>query len=138
MTFEEFQIFAEDKMATDWTTTPIQFENRTDSVALVTAKNAKNPWVRFTILDGDGQRQSIGSNSPIHRYAGVMIAQIFVKQTIGTKLINQYADSISAIWKDYSGQPDVEVRTPSVEKIGDDKGWFQKNVNIPFQNDETS
>ena len=138
MTFEEFRAFVEGKMQTDWTATPIEFENVNDSAALTTAKNNKSPWIRFVIRSGDGNLQTIGSNSRLDRFAGNLIAQIFVAQKTGTAIARGYADDIADIWRGYAGQPCVQFYTPFSNEIGDNEGWFQINVNIPFLNDEFS
>ena len=135
MTFEEFRDFAETKFGTDWTSTPIEFENIPESTALVSAKESKSPWVRFTIRDGDGQRKTIGSDSPVNRYVGVIIVQIFVAQKTGTATARGYADDVAADWNGFT-QPCLEFRTPSIAVPGEIGGWFQINVSIPFQNDE--
>ena len=136
MNFEEFRAFAESKMETDFTSIPIEFENLTESAALVAAKNAKTPWSRFVIRDGDGNLITIGSDVRLDRFAGVMIAQVFVIQGSGTKAARGYADDISAIWKGFSGEPCLQFFTPAISVIGETSGWFQININIPFQNDE--
>jgi len=136
MNFEEFREFTETRMNTEWLTTPIAFENTPDSTALISAKNAKSPWIRFVIRDGDGRLQTIGSNSRLDRYAGVLLISIFVAQQIGTKLAREHADSIAAIWRGYSGASCVSFGTPFINIIGETDGWFQINVTVNFQNDE--
>lgn len=136
MTFKEFRIFAEVKMAADWLTTPIEFENLSESIALTAAKNNKTPWVRFLIRDGDGNLVTIGSGSRLDRYVGVLIIQIFVAQKTGTSTAAGYADTISNIWKGFNGQPCLQFFTPSINIVGENQGWSQINVNVTFQNDE--
>ena len=132
-------------MATDWSLTPIEYENVTESAALLAAKDAKESWIRVTIRDGDGQLTTIGSDSRRDRYVGVIIIQIFIPQKspastskTGTSAGRILAVAISDIWNGYTGQPCLQIRTPSMNTIGELSGWFQINVNIPFQNDEIS
>lgn len=138
MTFDEFRAFAETKIQTDWTATPIEFENATESDALKAAKDSKTPWIRFTIRDGGGELITVGSDSRLDRFVGLLIIQIFVAQKTGTGQARRYADQLSGFWKGYAGQPCVQILTPSINVIGENEGWFQINVNIPFQNDEFS
>ena len=138
MTFNEFRSFVEGKMETDWTVTPIEFQNVSESAALIAAKDAKTPWIRLTIVNGDGSQITIGSPSKCDRYAGNIIVQIFTGQKIGTKTGLVLADSVSVIWNGFTGEADVEIRTPSMNVIGELQGWFQINVTIPFLNDEIS
>ena len=136
MNFEEFRVFAETKFDTDWTASPIDWENVTESAALVAAKNAKSPWVRFVIRDGDGARMTIGAPSRVNRYAGVLIIQIFVAQNTRTATARGYADAAAAIWDSYAGEPDLEFGPASVTTVGENGGWFQVNATTPFKNDE--
>jgi hypothetical protein len=107
-----------------------------ESDALVTAKNVKNPWVRFTIRDGDGRRQTIGATSRLNRYVGVLIIQVFVAQKTGTATARTYAGLIAGIWDGYAGEPCLEFGPATVTVVGDTGGWFQFNVTIPFLNDD--
>lgn len=136
MNFEEFRSFIEGRMQTEWTQTPIEFENVSESTALITAKDAKSPWVRVTIREGNGQLMTIGSDSRRDRYAGNIIIQIFIAQKIGTKTARDLADDIVSLWRGYTAQPCVQIWTPFITTVGDLNGWFQINVNIPFLNDE--
>ncbi len=136
MNFEEFRSFAESKINIDWTQTLIEFENVPESTALTTAKNNKTPWIRFIIRDGEGKRQTIGSNNPLFRYVGNIIVQIFVAQNTGTKTARELADAMTDIWRGYTGEPCLEFRTSNISVIGETEGWFQINVSIPFKNDE--
>lgn len=136
MNFEEFREFAETKFNTDWTTTPIDWENAPDSAALTAAKGAKSPWVRFVIREGDGVLQTIGSPSRLDRYAGALIISVFVAQLTGTGTARTYADDIADIWRGYAGADCVKFRTPFMTVVGETDGWFQINVTVNFQNDK--
>ena len=136
MNFEEFRAFAEEKFDTDWTATPVEWENVSESDALIAVKNAKTPWVRFTIRDGDGNRQTIGSDSRLNRYAGSLIIQIFVAQKTGTASARTYAAIIAAIWDGYAGEPCLEFGPADITVVGETEGWFQFNVTVPFLNDD--
>jgi len=138
MKFSEFRQFAESRIATEWTTTPIAFENAPDSDALIAAKNAKDAWVRFIIREGNGALQTIGAGSRLDRYSGALIMSVFVSQASGTRTAAVYADSLSDIWKGYSGQPCVRFGTPYFTVVGETDGWFQINVMVSFQNNEFS
>lgn len=136
MNFEEFRTFAETKFQTDWAATPVEWENFPESAALTAAKNAKSPWVRFVIRDGSGARKTVGADSRVNRFAGSLIHQIFVAQKTGTAVARDYADAIAGIWDGFSGESDLEFRTPVITNVGDNSGWFQLNVEIGFLNDE--
>lgn len=136
MNFEEFRAFAEEKFDTDWTVTPVEWENVPESDALIAAKEVKNPWVRFTIRDGDGNRQTVGSINRFNRYAGVLIIQVFVAQKTGTATARTYAGLIAEIWDGYSGEPCLEFGPAAITVVGETEGWFQFNVTISFLNDD--
>lgn len=136
MNFEEFREFTETKFDADWTLTPVEWENVPESDALLAAKEAKTPWVRFTIRDGDGDRQTIGSSSRLNRYVGALIVQVFVAQKTGTATARTYAGLIAAIWDGYAGEPCLEFGPASITVAGETEGWFQFNVTTPFKNDD--
>lgn len=136
MTFDEFREYAETRIAAEWATTPISFENVTDSTVLKAAKDSKAPWVRFTIREGDGVLDTIGSNSRLERHAGVIFVSIFVAQGSGTETARGYARDIAAIFRGYFAEPCVHFRTPYVNVVGAADGWFQLNLLIPFENNE--
>lgn len=125
-------------MAAEWSATPVAFENAPVFPALEAARDSKSPWVRFVIRDGDGSLQTVGSDSRLDRFAGVLITSVFVAQDTGTRQAASYADDISAIWKGYAGQSCVRFGTPSITVVGEANGWFQINVTVTFQNDEIS
>ena len=136
MTFDEFRAYVEARMASEWSTTPISFENVTDSAALKAAKDSKSPWVRFVIREGDGALDTIGSDSRLERHAGIVFVSIFVAQGDGTETARSYAKDIAAIFRGYFAEPCVHFRTPYVNVVGAADGWFQLNLLIPFENNE--
>jgi hypothetical protein len=92
-------------------------------------------WCRFTVLDGDTERVTIGVRQ--YRTVGLGLAQLFVPMGTGTKAIRVMADAIRAAFQDVS-TGGVRYGVPRVENIGDDgKGKYQVNVTCPWQVDET-
>ena len=135
MNFEDIRSLIESKMATDWTTTPIEFENVEDSAALLAAKAANTPWIRVTIREGAASLISMAPASSCYRYPAVLFVQIFVKQGTGTATSRIYASAISDIWRGYFTN-NVEFKTPSGDVVGELNGWFQFNVEVPFMWDD--
>lgn len=87
-------------------------------------------WIRFNILNGEGNQVSIGS-TPLHRNAGLVSVQIFVKKGVGASQSYQLVDLIVAAFK-RKQLDSVQFRTPSVLEVGEIDEWFQVNVTCPF------
>lgn len=134
MSFEDTRKAIESRLASNWTTTPIRFEN-------VPFTETAVPYVALFILDGEGKQISLGTPS-LQRWAGLIVVQIFVPQDTGTKTARTYADAIGAIFDRQqfaSGNSGtIRSRIPSIRRIGITHGWDQTNVTIPFIRDKQS
>ena len=107
-----------------WGGLPIAFDNiRFDS-------QAQDDWVRITIVDGDSFKESIGCDR-ITR-TGLVIVQIFTKAEKGARPARVYADTISALYAN-STDGNIIYYTPSLTRVGSAEGFFQINVNVPFE-----
>lgn len=91
-------------------------------------------WVRLSILDGEAQRAAI--HQARYRHPGLVVVQIFVEKDKGNGLAIQYGDSIASIFRGAAGGG-ITFRAATVREIGSAEGWFQVNVEIQFQRDET-
>ena len=90
-------------------------------------------------------RPSVGGriflNQPRHRFAGTVIAQIFIKPNIGTRRAREIADSFSALFVNRqfvdATAGTFRFRTPYISDTIEANGWFQLNVSAPYERDVT-
>lgn len=101
------------------------------------------PWMRVTILWGDGTIATIGGagSGAENDIAGVLVAQLFDRPGGGAGAIESYADD----FRDLFNRIEVEgVRfdAPSGPKAGPgranigpetDERWIQRTVDVPFE-----
>jgi hypothetical protein len=116
----------EKRLADNWGTTPIAYDN-------VQFSPPATSWIRLSILDGDAIRKNVG-NPGCHRQTGVIMIQIFVTENEGTNVARQYADTLSALYRDVTFNG-ITCREASPMNIGLVQGWYQFNVSIPYYYD---
>jgi hypothetical protein len=136
---------------TNWgTTTPIKWENAT-FVTPGTQNRTRQPWVALFIREAVGSRASIGV-TPLRRFVGTIIVQIFTDLNIGTNLARDYASQVADLWRDVTitgvgttngiiaigGAHDGAFNTePHITVVGDEgNGWFQTNVTVRYRRDD--
>lgn len=122
----------EARFSTNWTTTPIRYEN-------VPFVETRTPYVALFIRNGDRNQITLGSN-PTIRSVSLIIVQIFVPADHGNVLAKTYADTIAAIFDRAQFTTDdsnlISCQTASAESVGQAEGWFQVNVTVPYTRDE--
>ena len=125
MTFEAARKNIEQRWADNWLYSAYVFDNRP-------APEGEEVWVRLTILDGDTEQASIGGPTSLYRHFGIIAVQVFVKEQTGTAKARQLADTVASIFRGqkFNG---ILCRSPAVQRVGVIEGWFQINVNVPFQ-----
>jgi hypothetical protein len=129
--FEDARNAIESRMAANWSTTPIRYEN-------VPFKETADPYVALFIRDGEGIQASLGQVA-LRRWPGLIVVQVFVLPDTGTKLAKTYAETIGAIFdRAEFAVPNggsITCRIPSIAEVGVTNGWYQVNVTIPFIRD---
>ena len=137
--FADFEKAVQTRMSEQWAagaypSLPVFYENYAHGM-----EAGDNSFIELILRDGEGERISIPP-AAIDRYAGVIIAQIFVRPRFGARIARQYADAVSEIFKwmqfetGQSGR--ITCKTPSIIPLGEVDGWIQINVSIPFQRDK--
>ncbi len=88
----------------------------------------------LNILNGDSALRGLGLTK-LYRYAGVVSIDIYIASKTGTKLADQYADTIDSIFR---GQQfsSLLFRASTRTDLGNDDNYWRVNVSIPFQRDE--
>jgi len=138
--FEDVRGAIEERLAANWTTTPIQWEN----VPFVQpSRNAAVPaWISLAIRGNrEGGRASVGTTTPLRRYLYTIINQIFVPEETGTTLAYQYADTLGIVWRDVTfaagATGTLRCFEPNAVEVGPEgSGWYQLNLITNFQRDD--
>jgi hypothetical protein len=121
---------AQFKAVSDW---PVQYQN------IPFTEPADGKFVRFTILNGESTRRSLGEN-PNRRHPGAVMIQIFVPDGGGTKSAREIADKIEPLFADksiQSGTSWISFDDVSIVPVGKvENGRFQLNVSAPFLRDD--
>lgn len=134
MSFEDTDKAIEVRLSTNWSTTPIKYENA-PFVETVAA------YVALFIRGGEGTQISLGSPS-VQRWPGLIILQVFVPENTGVRKAKEYADDLKPIFDraqfSSGNSGTITCRTASVETIGAKNGWCQVNVTVPFRRDVQS
>ncbi len=131
MSFEDAAKAVEGRLQTNWTATPIKFEN-------VPFKETASAYIALFLKDGEGTQITLGSPA-LRRWPGIIMVQVFVPERTGIQQARNYADGIGAIFdRQQFSQGNSGVftcRIPSIEMVGVNQGWLQVNVTIPYHRD---
>ena len=136
MSFETVQITLEERMDTQWALSikkrvKVAYEN-----ARFTPSRGES-WMRFTVSMGDGNQIAMGGSSiKQYRNVGVIIIQCFVGENKGVQQAKKLASIAGEIFRSQTLAGNIQCRAPGIIEVGENKGWFQCNVNIPFYWDE--
>ena len=140
------KIAIESYFNTQWASaTPIRFESA-PFIQPGTQNTTRRPWVSLYIREMMGWQASLGNDSPLRRYSGLIINQVFTDLNIGTATGMNLAMNIADIWRDASFTTGTTGRItcsgfldgarntePKIEIIGDDgHNWFQINVTTRY------
>lgn len=125
MSFAAERKSIENRFKTEWTATPIAYDN------VPFNPPANSDWVRLNIQNGDsGYRALEGSI----RHTGIINVQIFTPVNKATKTSRQYADIVSSIFSDKRFD-DIVTDVSSINIIDDDDAWLQTNITTPYYRD---
>lgn len=124
MTYEAERESIESRMAANWTTTDIKYEN------VDYTPTSGSYWVELIIQPG--REQGISLPSPVlYRHPGVISINIYGPLNVGTKTIKGYADTIANIFRGQSFDG-VNCFEAWLTRVGEVDGWFVYNVTVEF------
>lgn len=116
-----------------YSTTTVKYEN-------VSFNKPNTAWVALTVLSTEAKRITLGDNTQLHRFPGMIVVNIFTPEDKGTQEAREIADTISDIFRDaqFSAGSSglITCRTPSLDSVGTRDGWYQLNVITPFHRDK--
>jgi len=126
-TFQDIRQAIEARMASNWTTTPIAYDN------VAYTPTPATPFVRLLIEEVDSKQVSM-STTPCHRFTGLIVVMIFVAINTGTNTVRGYADTIAGIFRnaDFSN---IKCQSPRIIRVGDIGEWYQVSVITDFYKD---
>lgn len=134
MSYADEERAIHERLATNWTTTPIKYGS-----APFTEPSATH-WIAIWIQNAEAQQIDLGVSNPLVRHLGRIVMQIFAPESVGVRVSKQYADTLGAI---FAGQQfsagnsgTIRCRRATVVSVPPQHGWSQINVEIPFSRDK--
>ena len=133
MSFKTAQNAITAHFASGWATT-IAYDN-----VEYTPPNPPAAWVRITVQPGLGESASLGAT--LERQYGDIFVQVFTPENTGTATAadtaQNAADRLRFKRIARTGDRDVRTFAASIKRIGNSDGWYQINVTIPFEYDDS-
>jgi hypothetical protein len=125
--FEQAGTVLHQAFAAGWdaNTIPVEYENSGEF------RKPSGRWVRFCLRE-DGSVQAAMGKPPLTRYTGRVLVQAFTPRSSGTAPLRQMADLVRGIFalKKIGGL--VQCRTVQLVVVGQDQGYYQGNITVPF------
>ena len=122
----------ESRLATNWATTPIRYEN-------VPFQETRDPFIALVIRNGERQQVTLGA-SPTIRTISIIGINIFVPHESGLSVARTYADTIAAIFDRVQFMTDdnnlISCQTATAQSVDAGDGWAQVSLTIPYSRDE--
>jgi hypothetical protein len=92
-------------------------------------------WIRPTVLPGVASQVSLG-DAPRYRHPGLLVVQVFSPLGVGDGAMRRAADRLMAIYR-LARVEGFRFRAPYLDPVGPGETWFQANVVVPYERDET-
>jgi len=96
---------------------------------------ADEPWLRFIIRNNGSEFQSIGFPSKRVERFGLVMIQVFVQG--GTNELDKILDQLVTTFEGVQKTGGLLFKEVNAREIGFQDGWFQTNVTIEFENQES-
>ena len=126
--FSDARQIIENYFRANWTRTLAVYDNDD------TKGKPNESWIRLTIIQNAHFSEYDGyfSFSPTTiRYRGHIAIQLFVPLNVGHGVMNRLADEISQLLVN-RGINGIQLKAPSIQRIGPSEGWFQVNIITPY------
>ena len=132
--FEDEERAIQDRFHANYSASPVQYDNAPIDDDLIRGIG----WVRFNIFTAASSQVSIG-DSPVDRHPGIIIIQSFTPENEGTRMEKQRFDLIDSIFKRkefrFGDSGLIRTRVPTISRVGNENGWHQSNIEIPYIRD---
>jgi len=130
--FADERAAIEKQFADNWSSTTVRYQN-------VRFEQPAGAWVALSIKPGRG-RQADSSHNPRHRYAGVIIIDVFTPEGGGTEAAKALVDTAEAIFRQkifsFGNSGEIICRTPSLHTVGVRDGWNHHSLWTPYHRDK--
>ena len=126
--FTDIRQAIEVRLAANWSTTDIAFDNIDYTPVANTA------FIRCIIDEVDTNQINMAT-TPCHRTIGLIHLMIMVPTGTGTATARGYADDLADIFRNasFSG---IQCQSPKIRRVGDVGEYFQYSVLTPFYTDQ--
>ena len=126
MSFEGIRSAIAARMSSNWSTTPIAWENRDFTPP------TSGGWVELTVLGNTGQTRGINGDVGAVRDSGLIAINIYTPEGSGTATGRGYADTLAALFEHerFSG---ITTYAATLTTRGVVNGWHQLNLTIPYR-----
>lgn len=124
MSYEAFNLALEQHVSSNFTTTPVQFENAPAPVN-------SGEWVAVSTVFGGAALQAIGGSVMESQEDGIVFFRVFVPDGAGSLRARQVADALVALMSNQFLSDAYFYQAYAVQ-AGDRDGYYQINVNAPF------
>lgn len=125
MGFADVRQTVENYIATNWTATPIQFENVPFDIP------ESGEWIRVNILPGTGFAETLGT-SGYNMYTGLIYIAVFAPENTGTAQMLVYSDALMDLFNRKTIN-EINFGAPSLRSaMSPFSGYNHKIVEIPF------
>lgn len=136
MTYDEIRAAIEVRAST-WSMTngtpPIAYDGLAPSASVIAAQNAKSPWVRLTIVDGDSFTSCIGDR-PEPRRTGVIMLEIYTKRDTGSAEARRVADSLASHFE-YWQEGKLSTNAGRIVNVPAETNYYRRNFLVGFEAD---
>lgn len=129
MTLEQIRVAIATRLV-GWTDAPIAWNGLPASPSVKAAQDAspKQPWIRVTILHGDGIPATL--DDAVFR-TGIIAIQVFTADNVGERPATALVDSLTTLLEHWRSG-DLKTRQANPGPVNQADGWQQMNVNFPF------
>lgn len=117
----------------NWSTTAISWPGEHFAVPDRTGdRTAPGAFVK-PVWNHNPSVQMAMATTGVRNYPGLLTIMIFIEPDVGTKLLRNYADTISAIFRDHTSADRIWFLEPWYRFHGTDGEWIRADLNIPFE-----
>ena len=99
-----------------------------------TAENgsAIKEFIRFNPVDGDDEQITVGGIQNDWRNYGVLVFEIYTELESGAKRSGQLVTTITNLYRGKQMDPGITFGRMRVIKVGQNDGFYQRNVEVDF------
>jgi hypothetical protein len=130
------------RLESNWTETPIRFQNEGFEPPADPETGAPAPWVFLEVLGNTSEVRTFGlPGSHEWLYLGHILVHVFVPVYSGVERAQQIASDVGEIFRGaefYNAEPGSAVRswaprTDGGETSDDEGNWFRVTCTVPFE-----